>query len=391
MKYTAHIRSTDKKEQSVEEHCKRTARLASEYAKTTGLEKAAKSAGVLHDIGKLSSVFNSYIHGDNSYKRGDIDHSFAGARYLKELSVQSGDKNMNKAFSLIGRVILAHHGLRDWVNDDSEDIYDIRTKKESYYAEILENFQSSELSRKVNQELIEAAREVTSVRSELRKISDNKEKFAFYLGMMERFLLSCLIDADRTDTADFMSDSETETEFDTKQLWKDMQNRLNEKLNRFSSRTDDISIQRRSISDRCFEYASNEVRICKLIVPTGGGKTLSSLRFAIEYAKQHDLKKIMYIAPFMSILEQNSDEIRSIAGEEAFLEHHSDMLADIADNDEKLNEYELRTEKWDSPVIATTMVQFLNSLFSGKTSSINGANLFNLSSASIISSIVKSE
>ena len=334
MKYTAHIRSTDKKEQSVEEHCKRTATLASEYAKTTGLEKAAKIAGFLHDIGKLSSVFNSYIHGDNSYKRGDIDHSFAGARYLKELSVQSDDKNMNKAFSLIGRVILAHHGLRDWVNDDSEDIYDIRTKKESYYAEILENFQSTELSRKVNQELIEAVREVTTVRSELRKISDNKEKFAFYLGMMERFLLSCLIDADRTDTADFMSDSETETEFDIKQLWKDMQNRLNEKLNRFSSRTDDISIQRRSISDRCFEYASNEVRICKLIVPTGGGKTLSSLRFAIEYAKQHDLKKIIYIAPFMSILEQNSDEIRSIAGEEAFLEHHSDMLADIADNDE---------------------------------------------------------
>lgn len=388
MKYTAHIRSTDKKEQSVEEHCKRTATLASEYAKTTGLEKAAKIAGFLHDIGKLSSVFNSYIHGDNSYKRGDIDHSFAGARYLKELSVQSDDKNMNKAFSLIGRVILAHHGLRDWVNDDSEDIYDIRTKKESYYAEILENFQSTELSRNVNQELIEAVREVTTVRSELRKISDNKEKFAFYLGMMERFLLSCLIDADRTDTADFMSDSETETEFDTKQLWKDMQNRLNEKSNRFSSRTDDISIQRRSISDRCFEYASNEVRICKLIVPTGGGKTLSSLRFAIEYAKQHDLKKIIYIAPFMSILEQNSDEIRSIAGEEAFLEHHSDMLADIADNDEKLNEYELRTEKWDSPVIATTMVQFLNSLFSGKTSSIR--RMHRLSDAVIIIDEVQS-
>lgn len=388
MKYTAHIRSTDKKEQSVEEHCKRTATLASEYAKTTGLEKAARIAGFLHDIGKLSSVFNSYIHGDNSYKRGDIDHSFAGARYLKELSVQSDDKNMNKAFSLIGRVILAHHGLRDWVNDDSEDIYDIRTKKESYYAEILENFQSTELSRNVNQELIEAVREVTTVRSELRKISDNKEKFAFYLGMMERFLLSCLIDADRTDTADFMSDSETETEFDTKQLWKDMQNRLNEKLNRFSSRTDDISIQRRSISDRCFEYASNEVRICKLIVPTGGGKTLSSLRFAIEYAKQHDLKKIIYIAPFMSILEQNSDEIRSIAGEEAFLEHHSDMLADIADNDEKLNEYELRTEKWDSPVIATTMVQFLNSLFSGKTSSIR--RMHRLSDAVIIIDEVQS-
>lgn len=388
MKYTAHIRSTDKEEQSVEEHCEQTAILASEYAKTIGLEKTAKSAGILHDIGKLSSVFNNYIHGDNLYKRGDIDHSFAGARYLKELSEESDDKNINKAFSLIGRVILAHHGLRDWVNDDSEDIYDIRTKKENHYAEIVGNFKDSELSRNVNQELIEAVREVKAVRAELRKISDNKEKFAFYLGMLERFLLSCLIDADRTDTADFMSDSKTETEFDTKQLWKDMQNRLDEKLNQFSSRTDDISRQRRSISDRCFEYAFNEVRICKLIVPTGGGKTLSSLRFAIEYARRHDMKKIIYIAPFMSILEQNSDEIRSVAGEEVFLEHHSDMLAVIDDDDEKLNEYELRTEKWDSPVIATTMVQFLNSLFSGKTSAIR--RMHRLSDAVIIIDEVQS-
>ncbi len=388
MKYTAHIRLLDKEEQSVEEHCIQTAVLASEYGKSIGLEKTAKIAGCLHDIGKLTSVFNDYIHGDNSYKRGNIDHSFAGARYLKEIAAKSADNNFYKTASLIGRVILAHHGLRDWVNEDAEDIYKIRTDKEMNYTEIIENFNSSDLNRDINSAFAESVDEVKSVRAELKKISDNKEKFAFYLGMMERCLLSCLIDADRTDTADFMSGSDNGIKFDTKQLWNDMQKRLDKKLQGFSSKTDRISQQRRSISDRCFDFASNDVSICKLIVPTGGGKTLSSLRFAVEYAKRHDMKKIIYIAPFMSILEQNSDEIRNIAGESAFLEHHSDMLADAAADDEYLKEYELRTEKWDTPVIATTMVQFLNCLFSGKTTAVR--RMHRLSEAVIIIDEVQS-
>lgn len=388
MKYTAHIREYDKKEQSVESHCRQTAKLASSFAKCAGLEKTAALAGILHDIGKFTDTFNDYIHGNTTFRRGELDHAFAGARYLKEISANAEDKNIHKTCGLIGRVILTHHGLRDWVTDDTEDTYDIRTKKEKYYAEIVENFRDSHLSNDINTALAQSVCEVKAVRSKLRKISDKEEKFAFYLGLLERYLLSCLIDADRTDTADFMSNSQTEMTCDTEQLWNNMQKRLDEKLSGFSSRTDDISRQRRSISDRCFEFASNDVGICKLIVPTGGGKTLSSLRFAIEYAKKHDMKKIIYIAPFMSILEQNSDEIRNIAGESAFLEHHSDMLAEVATDDENLNEYELRTEKWDSPVIATTMVQFLNSLFSGKISAVR--RMHRLSKAVIIIDEVQS-
>ncbi len=93
------------------------------------------------------------------------------------------------------------------------------------------------------------------------------------------------------------------------------------------------------------------------------------MRFAIEYCRRFDMQKIFYIAPYMSILEQNSDEIRGLAGDDNFLEHHSNFIANI-DNENELLEYELRTEKWDMPVISTTMVQFLNSLFDGKTSSV---------------------
>ena len=216
-----------------------------------------------------------------------------------------------------------------------------------------------------------AEAEVTPLRKKLREMSaDSRETFAFYLGLLERLLQSVLIDADRTNTADFMSGTRTEAEYDTETLWQRMQERMQQKLDSFSGKNDAISLQRKSISDRCAAFACNDVQICKLIVPTGGGKTLSSLRFAIEYARRHPVEKIIYIAPFMSILEQNSDVIREIAGESAFLEHHSNMLAEVSENDDRLHAYELRTEKWDAPVIATTMVQFLNALFSGQSGAV---------------------
>lgn len=389
MKYTAHIRGCDKAEQSVEAHCSATAVLASEYAQMAGLRKTAELSGLLHDMGKFTNDFNDYIHGDTRFRRGELDHSFAGAKYLKEISSESDDKNIHKTASLIGRVILTHHGLRDWVTDDSEDTYGIRTDKDKYYAEITENFRKSGFVPDVSEKLTEASCEVKAITVKLREMAGkSKEQFAFYLGMLERYLLSCLMDADRTDTADFMSDSKTETHYDIKQIWIDMQKRLDDKLKKFADKTDKISLQRRSISDRCFEFAANDVHICKLIVPTGGGKTLSSLRFASEYARRNEMEKIIYIAPFMSILEQNSEEIRQLAGESAFLEHHSDMLAEIAEDDENLKDYELHTEKWDSPVIATTMVQFLNSLFSGKSGAVR--RMHRLSKAVIIIDEVQS-
>lgn len=389
MEYTAHIREFDRTEQSVETHCRQNALLAAQYGSSVELEKTAEIAGCLHDIGKLTSTFNDYIHGDNSCKRGDIDHSFAGAKYLKELSLQSDDANLRKTTSLIGRVILSHHGLHDWVDENGKDTYSSRVEKGKYYSEIVLNFKKSKLSDELDQKLKDAVCEVKTIRAQLRNMAgDSKEQFAFYLGMLERLLQSILIDADRTDTTDFMSDTKTEICFDTDHLWKEMEERLEEKLHVFSSQTDAISKQRQSISDRCVAFASNDVHICKLIVPTGGGKTLSSLRFAVKNARKYHKKKIIYIAPFMSILEQNSDAIKSIAGEAAFLEHHSDMLAEIVDDKDSLHEYELRTEKWDSPVIATTMVQFLNALFSGKTSAVR--RMHRLSEAVIIIDEVQS-
>lgn len=389
MPFAAHIRLSDNEIQSVQAHCTQTASLASGYAEKFGLQNTARLAGILHDIGKFTADFDAYIRGIVSFRRGELDHSFAGAKYLMQLVADSDNRNLQKAAALIGRVILSHHGLHDWVTEDAEDTFAIRTSKEKYYAEIMHNLAQTDFPQQAEKLLIAATDEVSAARTKLRQIAgESKETFAFYLGMLERLLQSVLIDADRTDTASFMSNSQTEQHFDTASLWTNMQNNMQKMLRGFSAKTDVISKQRQSISDRCAAFAAHHVGICKLIVPTGGGKTLSSLRFAIEYAKQHPIEKIIYIAPFMSILEQNSDIIRSIAGEDAFLEHHSNILAEVSGDTDALHNYELRTEKWDSPVIATTMVQFLNALFSGKSSAVR--RMHRLSRAVIIVDEVQS-
>lgn len=392
MEYAAHIRQASNTIQAVEDHCLESAALAASYGALIDISKTAELAALLHDIGKLTANFNSYIHGEKAFHRGELDHSFAGAKYVESAAELTDDKNLKKTVSLIGRVILSHHGLHDWVDGDAKDIYHTRIAKNEYYAEIIQNLQGTSFLPDIRTALTDAAAEIMPIRKKLRELSkkckDEKESFAFYLGMLERLLQSVLIDADRTNTADFMSGTKTEAKVDTAKLWQDMQLRMQQKLDSFAGKTDLISVQRQSISDRCCVFAAHDVHICKLIVPTGGGKTLSSLRFAIEYAIQHPIEKIIYIAPFMSILEQNSDVIREIAGESAFLEHHSNMLAEVSEDDDLLHEYELQTERWDSPVIATTMVQFLNALFSGKTSAVR--RMHRLSRAVIIIDEVQS-
>ena len=273
------------------------------------------------------------------------------------------------------------------MNECGEDYFSYRVSKADRYDEIRQNINDIFDESELRHLLEKSAEEYSKVRNKIKAIRPIPEIFAFYLGMFERFMESVLIDADRTNTADFMSDSKTQKEFDTAVLWENMHNQLECKLKSFEHKTDPISFQRRSISDRCAEFAKNDVGVCRLIVPTGGGKTLSSLRFAIDYCKANNMDKIIYVAPFMSILEQNGDEIREVAGEENFLEHHSNIIQEIT-TQEELSEYELRTEKWDSPVIATTMVQFFNSLFLGKTSSVR--RMHRLSRAVIIIDEVQS-
>lgn len=383
MVYAAHINENGI--QTVEEHCRNTAEMAAGFAKLFDAESIGRLQGLLHDIGKLSEKFSRYIMGDASIKKGEIDHSYAGAKYLCEIADKTDAKRFYKVSRLIARTIISHHGLNDWLDEYGTDYFLKRTGKAELYDEIRANTEAVFNEKEIISLLEKADDEYQSIRSRIKEISGgNKESLAFYLGLLERVLQSSVIDADRIDTAAFMSCEPAEAEADKKKLWAEMQARLAERLGRFDGNTDPISVQRKSISDRCAKFAENDVRVCRMIVPTGGGKTLSSLRFAIDYCAGHDMEKIIYVAPFMSILEQNSKEFREVAGEENFLEHHSNVVAEQLEKAEQneYSEYELHTERWDTPVIATTMVQFLNTLFSAKTSSVR--RMHRLSRAVII-------
>ena len=376
----AHIREKDKAEQSVSIHCQETANICARYAGSIHAAQIGKLQGLLHDIGKFTKVFEKYIRQETKIRRGDIDHSYAGAKYLYQLAEQTDDNKYVAVVQLIVHTVLSHHGLHDWLNHNGSEWRDYaldRMSKNENYAEVLLHFKEVVSDEEVLHLLDVANKEYNALVEKMKKLANQmsqdkavkKQSYAFFKGMLERFLQSCLIDADRTNTADFIADFHTEVVFDNSFVWESMLKKMKEKCMEFSNQTDIISKQRCNISDRCADFANHPVKACRLIVPTGGGKTLSSLRFAIDYCKRYEKKKIIYTAPFMSILEQNSDEWRKIVGEEYFTEHHSNILAEL-EAGEELYEYELRTEKWDMPVIATTMVQLLNALFSGKISSV---------------------
>ncbi|WP_302586626.1 CRISPR-associated helicase Cas3' [uncultured Ruminococcus sp.] len=387
MEIAAHIRETDGREQSVAEHAKGVATLAERYGAVVSLGNFGKLLGLFHDAGKLNADFNRYIHGVGNFRRGEIDHCYAGAKYLCTFSDENFPKRKNPS-RLAARVILSHHGLHDWLTEEGEDYFTRRTGKTERYGEISENLPDmlAELGNTTEslKDLMQCViAEYTAVVEKIKAILSPKgqdgkpdshafETKCFYFGMLERLLESVLMDADRVDTADFMHNCQTEQHFDTEPLWEQMAQNLEKKLAQFADRTDPVSKQRQDISERCFRFAdraAEPVGACRLIVPTGGGKTLSSLRFAIHECRKFKMEKIVYVAPFMSILEQNSKDIREIAGAENFLEHHSNVLAQKK-SAEELQAYELRTEKWDVPVLATTMVQFLQALFDGKNTSV---------------------
>lgn len=389
--FSAHISYDGKRKQSVEEHLEGTASKAKSYAETVGLSAIAELAGLLHDIGKFTTEFNTYIHHEGSKSRGEIDHAFAGARFLCRLADDMDEEKYGYTphqrspkyyvvSRLIARVISSHHGMHDCIDVDGGTILDkrielppassSRSNKRKNYEETLAYMNAHIDKELLKDMLVKADNELGAI---WKKISDiprspdtkkSNEELFFYRGLLERFLLSCLIDADRVDTAEFMFNKPNEVSYNNV-IWKQMDDNINSKLSSFSSLSDKISKQRMDISERCAENGKSEAFIRQLIVPTGGSKTLSSLRYAIKQCLHQGKRKIIYIAPFMSILEQNSDVIREIAGDSNFTEHYSNVATELADGQE-LREYELRTEKWDSPVIATTMVQFFNTLFSDR-------------------------
>jgi len=383
--------------QLLEDHLIGVADKAKNFASKIGLTEAGELIGLLHDFGKYSKAFQTYIgsvtglidpdedeYVDAAGKlKGKIDHSTAGAQYIWEALSNRGEPERIVA-QLLALCIASHHsGLIDCIAPDSnsfgKDIFGKRMKKErdkTYIDEVVKVADTKILARcaKVlgSPILIEQVKILLKniVLSNTKNGKMNKCVVQQQIGLAVRFLFSSLIDADRIDSAD----AEKKRVHQYRQKgnyvsWKILIDRLDCRLQGFTS-TKPIDGLRQKISQHCLDAAIREGGIFTLTVPTGGGKTLASLRFALHHAKQKKLERIIYVIPFTSIIDQNALVVREILEPndvpehqgKVVLEHHSSLMPERQTWREKI-----LCESWDAPIIYTTMVQFLETVFGAGT------------------------
>lgn len=337
-KFVAHIRESDGAEQTVKEHLEATAALAKTFGHRFDNGDAAWLCGLFHDIGKYSEAFQKRIYGEISRR---VDHSTAGA---KELNYRYANMGRMLAYCAAGH----HTGLPDGGSlactpDDSTLSGRLKREPEPYahFAEHIVLPNTNNLSASI---------------TPLGKMGFS---VAFYIKM----LFSCLVDADFLDTERFMSGKAREATHDTIEV---LNQKIEEKIKAFSKPSKDIDIKRTQILYSCIEKSEWDRGLYTLTVPTGGGKTITSMAFALKHARQHGMDRVIYVIPYNSIIEQNAAVFKEALGERNVLEHHSGFTYD--DKDESLAPQRLATENWDMPVIVTTTVQFFESLFANRTS-----------------------
>ena len=372
-------RIIDGREESVKSHTEDTAYFAVKYAPDF-FKASTKLAALLHDAGKNTDEFLTYIKStqtENRARRGSVTHSTAGAIMATELCECDGSKEGKFAAELIRHAIISHHGLYDCVNLEGDAAYQMRAQKQQGMEHIKQEVHQyinekelQDLFMQSKDELSTLIREIAGFCQARSDTSGIKNPFGskwFYFGLLERLLLSILIDADRTASACFARGIRPfEKEEMGSGLWQQLLSAFEKNLANKQSDSP-LNVYRREISDSCLEAAKVECGIVRFVVPTGAGKTLSSLRFALQHAFQFKKRRIFYIAPYNSILEQNAQEIRITldCDEKVLLEHHSNLIPDDTET------YKELTENWACPIVATSAVQFLNALFSHETGAIH--------------------
>lgn len=323
--------------------------------------------GRLHDAGKAQPAFQHYIRGESAAK---APHSAAGAllatSLLYEFSVELALKKFPRTSRLLAYAISGHHrGLHDY----------IELRKELEKKEIKERCaKTKEALPNIKSELQTWAKEhaeatETSLKELAKQVGATEQAQALI-----RLLFSCLVDADFLDTEAFMDEERKERRQEATNGYAPLEllrDRLTKHMEGFSTEGK-INQARRLFLNQCQEHG----RTCpkgyySLFLPTGGGKTLSSMAWALETALKHEAKRIIYIIPYTSIITQTAGIFREIFGEENVLEHHSDISFSGGETSQEAERYErtrLLAENWDAPIIVTTNVQFFESLFSHKVS-----------------------
>ena len=341
LQYLAH--KTEDREQTVLQHLTGTSKLSEQFSSAFGKGKQGEMAGYLHDIGKYSRLFQERIQNPECTKR--CDHSTAGAI-----------EAFNQRQLYVAMCILGHHGgllNMGGKMDASEDGTVLGRLRKGMEGKIPDYSIWKELCPNGNFE-------------DVPEIDAHQTPFERYMEI--KMLYSSLVDADFLDTENFMEEGTVPRGgYDNlEQLKKRLENYLENK--KWLDSKAGINGMRTEILETASEQGRKHARgIYTLTVPTGGGKTISSLRFALHHGVEHGLERIIYVIPYVNIIEQTAEKFREILGSRNVLEHHSNVIYEEEDEQEQ-RRFQLASENWDATVIVTTAVQFFESLFHNKPS-----------------------
>lgn len=400
--YIAHVREKDKQVQPLVEHLRGVQQIAEQFGEKIGLKHVAGLAGLLHDLGKYTDAFQNYIHQAafhperSEKKRGEVDHSTAGGRLLFSMLHTSENTFYEKLLAeIVGNAIISHHSnLQDYLSPAIESDYlrRVQLKDLPEYEQAIDRFFQDTISEK------ELTDYITFALEEVKRFTDHSPTQSFFLA---KYIFSCLIDADRTDTRNFEDQIRGpisgEKTIQHSQLFEQYNQQLLHHLAALkekSSANQPIHVLRSYMSEQCESFALKRSGIYTLSIPTGGGKTLASLRYALRHAQVHNKCRIIYVVPYTTIIEQNAQEIRKILkDDEHILEHHSNVIEEehmIKGNGDEADDglitrkqkLKLARDNWESPIIFTTLVQFLNVFYA--KGNRNTRRLHNLSHSVLI-------
>ena len=350
--------------QTMESHARNVGGMAAGFAAYFGAQEIARATGLLHDVGKYSPLFDKRLHGDP--KR--VDHSTAGAK----IAVERWGVRLGKmmAFCIAGH----HAGLANGAGEGGGRSTLQQRLDWQFGADI------PKLDEVWRQEIdLSETLPAPSVKP------DAGDHPHFTCAFFIRMLYSCLVDADFLDTEAFYAKLEQrETvrgghpDLETlRPVFFDFINAFRRRATQAPQATEEqqrnaaLNRLRGEILDYAVAQAQQDTGLFSLTVPTGGGKTFTSMAFALEHAKRHNMRRVIYVIPFTSIIEQNAAEFRKAfgeLGEQAVLEHHSTFNDGKLQNEATKDKLRLASENWDAPIVVTTAVQFFESLFADRSS-----------------------
>ncbi|HEY0199389.1 MAG TPA: CRISPR-associated endonuclease Cas3'' [Rhodanobacter sp.] len=344
--------STDRNDKSnwqpLYEHLTRVGELAANHAEQFGAPLLARLAGVLHDLGKYTREFQLRLCGEF----GKMDHATWGARIACE---RYGPLGRLLAYGIAGH----HAGLANGKDGIARGALHDRLTNPPEHA-LLPQWQD-ELSLPLLGQLTLP-----------EGFTPHKERLVFQQSMLGRMLFSCLVDADFLDTENFYRGvgGLASQRSDARPTLEQLRERLDQRLGNFS-REGEVNVLRGEILAHVRLQAAQDPGLFSLTVPTGGGKTLASLAFALDHAIRHGLRRVIFVIPFTSIVEQNAAVFRDAfgdLGDVAVLEHHSAFVDNPDQKPEAKEKLRLAMENWDAPIVVTTAVQFFESLFADRPS-----------------------